>query len=251
MDRDQQRHSAPPRAFDVTVESPRGHWSGKTTDLSPSGAKVTLEGNAVRLPLMTVIQLRISPPDGDPPISLPARVIETDSDGVILSFFNLREQAQRGLKDLLDSVVLREAQVLLEQSGSNGSERHASPQSSMPPGFLDDTRPAEGAAAPKGAEPVKPSAVEEPQRAEPEERPVPPSDVRAEGARLQELLGKAGLDGLSLPSNGVLSPQWRKFLDQLGPKASSGSTGTRSSRSAKTESSNAARSRGDKSRTSR
>lgn len=251
MERDQQRRPAVPHAFDVTVESPRGHWSGKTTDLSPSGAKVTLEGNSVRLPLMTVVQLRIASPSGNPPLALPARVIETDSDGVILSFFNLRDQAHRGLKDLLDSFVPRESQVLLDQSGSNGSERHASPQSSMPPGFLDDTRPAEGAAAPKGAEPGKPDAVEELQRAEPEERSVPPSDVRAEETRLQELLGKAGLDGLSLPSNGVLSPQWRKFLEQLGPKASSSSTGTRSSRPARAEGSNVARSRGDRSRTSR
>lgn len=251
MERNEQRYPAPSRAFDVTVESSRGHWSGKTTDLSHSGAKVTLAGNSVRLPLMTVVQLRIALPDGVPSLSLPARVIEADSDGVILSFFNLRDQAQRGLKDLLDSLVPQGPQVLLDQSGSNGSERHVSTQSSMPPGFLDDTRPAEGAATPKAAGNRKPEAVEEPQRAEPEERSVPPSDVPAEGARLQELLGKAGLAGLSLPSNGVLTPQWRKFLEQLGPKASPTSTGTRSSRSARAEGSNVLRNRGDRSRTSR
>ena len=239
MERDQERHPAQPNAFDVTVESSRGHWSGKTNDLSSSGAKVTLEGRSVRLPLMTVVQLRIASRNGNPPLSLPARVMETDSDAVTLSFFNLRDQAQRSLKDLLD------------QSGSNGSERHASPQSSMPPGFLDDTRPAEGAAAPKGAEPAKPGAVEELQPAEREERSVPPSDVRAEETRLQELLGQAGLDGLSLPPNGLLSPQWRKFLEQLGPKASSSSTRTRSSRPARAEGSNVARGRGDRSRASR
>ena len=216
--------------FDVTVESPRGHWSGKTVGLSPSGAKVTLAGNSVKLPERTVVKLQIALPDGIPPLSLPARVMETDSDGVSVSFFNLRDQAQRSLKDLLDSFVPQESQVSLDQSGTNGSERHVSTQSSMPPGFLDDTRPAEGAAMPDGAGHRKPEAVKELQPAEPEERSVPPSDVRAQEARLQELLGQAGLDGLSLPSNGVLSPQWRKFLEQLGPKASPTSTGTRSGR---------------------
>lgn len=240
-----------PRVFDVTVESSRGHCSGTTTDLSLSGAKVTLAGNSVCLPLLTVVQLRIALPDGVSSLSLPARVIETESDGVILSFFNVRDQARRCLKDLVDSFVPQESQVLLHESGSNGSERQVSTQSAMPPGFVEDTRAAEGAATPKGAGHGKPEAVEEPQRAEPEERSVSPSDVRSEEARLQELLGQAGLNGLCLPSNGVLSPQWRKFLEQLGPKASPASAGTRSTRPARAESSSSAKSRSNRSRTSR
>ena len=230
--------------FDVTVQSSRGHWSGKTVGLSPSGAKVTLAGNSVKLPERTVVKLQIALPDGIPPLSLPARVMETDSDGVSLFFINLRDQAQR-LKDLLDS---------LHQSGSSGSpnsERHVSTQSSMPPEFVEDTRPAEGVAKPGGAGDGKREPVESLQPAEPEERSVPPSDVRAQEARLQELLGQAGLDGLSLPSNGVLSPQWRKFLEQLGPKASPTSTGTRSGRPGRAEGSNVTRSRGDRPRASR
>jgi len=236
--------------FDVTVESPRGHWSGKTIGLSPSGAKVTLAGNSVKLPERTVVKLQIALPDGTPPLSLPARVMETDSDGVSVSFFNLRDQAQR-LKDLLDS----------HQSGSDGSpnsERPVSTRSSIepeersvPPAFVEETRPAEGVASPNGAGDRKPEVVEKLEPAEPEKRSLPPSDVRAEETRLQELLGQAGLNGLCLPSNGVLTPQWRKFLEQFGPKASSGSSGSRSSRPARAEGSNVATGRGDRSRTSR
>jgi hypothetical protein len=248
MERNQ--HPALSHAFDVTVESPQGHWPGKTIDLSPSGAKVRLAGDSGSLLLLTVVQLRIALPDGAPSLSLPARVIETDSDGVILSFFNLKDQAQRHLKDLLDSFVPDESQVLLHESGSNGSERHVSTQSSMPPGFLEDTPQAEGA-TPHGAGQEKPEAVLELQPAEPVERSVPPIDVRVEEARLQALLGQAGLDGLSLPSNGVLSSQWRKFLEQLGTKASPTSTGTRPNRPARAEGSNVAKGRGNRPRPSR
>ena len=248
MDRNQ--HPALCHAFDVTVESSLGHWSGKTIDLNSSGAKVTLAENSAGLRLLSVVQLRIALPDGTPSLSFPARVIETDSDGAILSFFNLKDQARRYLKDLLDSFVPEESQVLLGQSGSNGSERHVSTQSSMPPGFVEDSPPVEGA-TPHAAAQEKPEAVEELRPAEPVERSVPPSDVRAEEARLQALLGQAGLAGLSLPSNGVLSTQWRKFLEQLGPKASPTSPGTRPSRPARAGGANVAKTRGDRSRTSR
>jgi hypothetical protein len=68
---------------------------------------------------------------------------------------------------------------------------------------------------------------------------------------LQELLVQAGLSGLCLPANGLLSPQWRKFLEQLGPKASSNPTGSRSSRPARAEGADVVKGRGDSSRTSR
>ncbi len=253
MERDQRPYLPLPRDFDVTVQSSRGHWAGKTSDLTPLGAKVTLVGNSVRLPLMAVVQLRIALPDGTPPLSLPARVLDTDSDGVSLSFFNLRDEAQR-LKDLLDSHRPQGSQVVLDQSRSEGSpnsEPHVATQSSILPEFVEETRPAAAAATPNEARNGEREAAEELEPEPAEERAVRPSDVRAEEARLQELLVQAGLSGLCLPANGLLSPQWRKFLEQLGPKASSNPTGSRSSRPARAEGADVVKGRGDSSRTSR
>lgn len=205
------------RAVDVTIQSSHGHWAGKTIDLSPYGAKVTSAAKSVSLPLGTIVQLRVALPDGNPPLSLSARVVETSSDGVGLSFFNLRNQQAQRLKDLLDSLP-QECQELPQQFDSDrslASEQAVSPQSSLPPEFVEDTRPAERGVTPNVPADEKPEAAES----------DPLSDVRSEQARLQDLLSQVGLNSLCVPSNGTLSAQWRNFLEQLGPNASGSSTG--------------------------
>jgi len=204
-------------------------------DLRPDGAKVTSVPTSGSLPLGTIVQLRVALPDGNPPLSLSARVMETSSDAVGVSFFNLRDQQAQRLKDLLDSFLQQEPQGLLhpplDSDRSLTSERDVSPPSSLPPEFVEDTRPAERGGKPKAAGDKTSEAAEASQDGEPAERPVSLVDIQSEQARLKELLSQVGLDSLQLPANGVLSAQWRDFLEQLGRNASGSSTGSRSSRS--------------------
>lgn len=182
-------------AVEVTLESPQGSWPGKAIDLGPSRAKVALAGSSVNLQPRTIVQLRITLPHGNPPLSLPARVLETDSEGVSLYFFNVRDDAQQQLKDFLLSLQSR-------SDGSPTPEPHTPPQSPMPSEPLEATRPAEGAAAADRLADKNADTLKELQ------------------SGLEKLLGQAGLPNLSLPSNGVLSPQWQRFLEQLGPRKS-------------------------------
>src|SRR5574337_408069 len=216
MERGEQQRPLLPRAVDVTLESPRGRWAGKAIDLGPSRAKVALVESSVNLQPRTIVQLRIALPDGNPPLSLPARVMETDSDGVSLYFFNVRDEAQQQLKDFLLSFQSR-------SDGSPNSEPHTPIQSPMPPESLEATRPAEGAAT---ADRLADGNTGTPKESQ---------------SGLEKLLGQVGLPNLCLPSNGVLSPQWRRFLEQLGPRA-------RSNRPAGADGSNVGTSRDNKSR---
>lgn len=234
MKRDQQEHPLVPQALDITLESPRGHWSGKTIDLTPSRAKVALAGNSAPPPSRTIVQLRISVPDGNPPLSLPARVMEADPDGVSLSFFNLRDQQVQRLKDHLLSLFVQESQGLLHELGADRSlnaKAEALPQASVPPEVVEevlpevveDARPAEQEAELSRAAERKPEAAEELELAKPKEQPVPLKDARPDEAKWEELLGKVGLSTLNLPQDGVLSRQWLDFLEQLA--ATNGGTG--------------------------
>ena len=242
MERDQQEHPLVRHALDITLESPRGHWSGKTIDVTPSRAKVALAGNSAPPPSRTIVQLRISLPDGNPPLSLPARVIEADPDGVSLSFFNLKDQQVQRLKDHLLSLFVQESQGLLDELGvdrSLNAKAEAPPQASVPPEVVEevlpevveevlpevveDARPAEQEAELYRAAERKPEAAEELELAKPKEQPVPLKDARPDEAKWEELLGKVGLSTLNLPQDGVLSRQWLDFLEQLA--ATNGGTG--------------------------
>ena len=88
--------------------------------------------------------------------------------------------------------------------------------SAVPPESAGGTRPAERKVKPKGAGDGKPKTPEESQVVESAERSVPVTDVPSEQAGMKELLGQVGLGGLRLPSGGVLSRQWRDFLERLG-----------------------------------
>jgi len=57
-------------------------------------------------------------------------------------------------------------------------------------------------------------AAEE-EKAMPEKRSVTPSEARSEPDPSQELLRRAGLEGLQFPRDAALSRQWRDFLDEL------------------------------------
>lgn len=250
MEQAQQQAPQGSRAVDVTIQSSRGPWPGKTINLNLHGAKVMSAAQSVSLPLGTIVQLRVTRPNGDPPLSLPARVVETSSDSVSVSFFNLRDQQAQGLKDLLDSFLQQERQgVLPPQLGSDRSlkSEDVPPPSSLPPECVEDTRSAEQGIRPHKA--GRPEAAKEGQRGESAEQPVPLTE--SEQTRWKELLSQVGLDSLHLPANGVLSPQWRTFLEQLGPNNSGSSTGSRSSQFRRAKASDAPTSRGNSSLTSR
>ncbi len=110
-------------------------------------------------------------------------------------------------------------------------DRDVSIQSPLLPEFVEDTRPAGRGVKPNRAGNGKPQAAEEAQRGAPAEQPVPLTDIQSERARLQELLRQVGLASLRLPPNGILSPQWRDFLEQL--KSANGSPGSRAFRGLK------------------
>lgn len=105
MVRDRRRHPRAGITLDVVVDGAGAHWQGKTVDLSPYGVKITLPPSSVKLPPGTSVQLRLVLPDPDPPLSLTARVIRTDRDGVALNFVELGSEHFERLKNLVDSLL--------------------------------------------------------------------------------------------------------------------------------------------------
>lgn len=110
-------------------------------------------------------------------------------------------------------------------------DRDVPTRSSLPPEFVEDTRPAGRGVKPNGAEAGKPKAPAELEPVQPGERSVPLTDIQSPRAGLQELLRQVGLDSLRLPPNSILSPQWRDFLEQL--KSANGRLGSREFRGRK------------------
>ncbi len=123
-------------------------------------------------------------------------------------------------RDLVDSGLLREWQELLKQLGPDGPLT-PQPQGadandlSEIPGSLESTSPAKRDVKPHGTENPEARAKLVPMN--PAEQPDAAGNAGFERERLQELLRQVGFESLCLPSNGVLSPQWRAFLDRLGP----------------------------------
>lgn len=206
MKQDRRQYPRLPLAVDVAIEASGHEWHATTVDLSPYGTKVASTSKSAPLAPGTTVQLRFALPDGDPPLSIAARVSETSPAGIGLSFVDLKEQETKRLKDLVDSLLLQEWQGLLSQFSAGRpfhSQAGASPQPPEPAEVHESARKADA-----------PAEVDRPRA---EERPVAVSDGGAEREKLQALLNQAGLGSLCLPSNGVLSPQWRAFLERLAP----------------------------------
>lgn len=82
-----------PRAraeWEVTVETPgRRAQKGRLSGLNPFGAKLHLRSKESRPSDGATIQLRLAPPDGEPPMTMKGLVWRTDSDGQAIVFINL------------------------------------------------------------------------------------------------------------------------------------------------------------------
>lgn len=125
-------------------------------------------------------------------------------------------------RDLVDSSLLQGWQELLKQFGSDRAQAADPNQPSELPESLEGTSPGDRDVKSHGTGVPRGEAAEDLDVVRRSEVSVPLSDIRSERGRLQKLLGQVGLESLCLPSNGVLSLQWRAFLDQLGSTSQTG-----------------------------
>lgn len=183
MGKDRRRHPRAEIQLEVTLGAAGREWPGKTVTLSPFGAKVAPLANSPRLLPGTKVELRLRPQDQDP-LSVPATVSRLDHDGVALSFDSLGDPEFQQLKRLVDAAQKHEWQEVLTQLGV-GPLPDASAGSSR-----QSVMPLEGAPGTTGAE-------------------------GSETDRWQAVLSRLGMEGLQLPREGPLTPQWREFLRRL------------------------------------
>ena len=102
--KDRRRYVRVGAGWEVSLEAPGIRWQGKTVDLGPYGAKVTLPPTPVTLPVRTRVELRLALPGQDSPLSLTAIVVRVDPDGVALNFVKQGAVAFARLKGLVDSL---------------------------------------------------------------------------------------------------------------------------------------------------
>ncbi len=205
MGKDRRRYPRAVGELDVTVEAGGRQWKTKTVDLSPYGVKVAPPATSVKLPPGTSVQLRLSPHDQDPPLSLTASVARTDADGVALRFDSLEDQQFQRLKSIVDSLLMREWHEVLDQIGTG-------PPPAARAGITTEPLAQSGVRANDSGKRASARKVE---RAKTEESSVTGSPSDSEQERLQALLNRRGFGELRLPSNGPLARQWLEFLRQL------------------------------------
>ncbi len=196
-------------ALDVALEATGNRWQGRIVDLSPYTVKVRSLTKAVNLPPGTNVDLRFALPEQGLPLSLTACVLQANPESIVL---NLKPHQFQSLKDLVDSLLEREwQQVLNELHGLAPSAvtevKRDEPSAPRP----EPTREVERVTAQQ-----QPAPLREVERVTAQQQPAPLPEGESEKDPLPELLAQAGLDSLRLPSNGALSPQWRDFLHRLG-----------------------------------
>jgi hypothetical protein len=91
--------------LDVQVEALGDQWSGKTLDLSPYGVRVAAQGSVGTLPPGARARVRLMLGDQEAPLSLPARVVRADPDGVALDFDGPEERQFQRLKSFVDTLL--------------------------------------------------------------------------------------------------------------------------------------------------
>lgn len=180
-------------ALDVTVEAGETQLRGRIVDLSPDAVKVRWPWEPARLQPGTDVRLRFALPDREFPFWVTASVARTSPESTILWFVDLEDQQFQRLKDLVDSLLQREWQQVLDE-------------------VVTLTPSGEGQVKQEETSATSPEPVGEAARVTPE--------AEATSASSQELLAQAGLSNLRLPSSGVLSRQWKEFLDGLEAKGS-------------------------------
>lgn len=189
MGRERRRYHRTTLGVDISLEVAGRQWQAKTINLSPYGAKVARLPNVGTLLDGTSVQLRLPAVGQEPPLCLTANVERTESDGIALSFPALGDQQLQRLKDLVDSLLLREWQELASQlvDAKTPEKVGAAAASAVP--------------TPKSAEGERPLAPRE-----------PADDGEAERERWQALLHRLGFEHIQLPRDGTLARQWREFL---------------------------------------
>jgi len=207
-------------ALDVTVEAGETQWRGRIVDLSPDAVKVRWPAEAAQLEPGANVRLQFALPDREFPFWVTASVARTSPESAVLWFVDLEDQQYQRLKDLMDSLLHREWQQVLDELvtpvPSGGGE--AKSLATTPPKPEPVPEPARVTA--RATTPPKPEPVEEqaPKTAAVEASSSGSADPD-EGPS-QEFLARAGLNSLHFPGGGVLSPQWKEFLSGLGPKES-------------------------------
>ncbi len=189
MGRDRRRYPRASVGLAVTCEAAGGVWQGRTVDLSPFGAKVSVLGGPIDLPPGTSVQLRFPPQDQGLPLLLPASVVRTNAAGIALDFGSLGDQQFQCLKEYVCSLVLREWHEMLTPPANGGGLQASADLSGEP--FTSTDRRSHTSGGNGSRE-----------------------------DRWQALLDRLGLD-LQIPSNGLLSRQWREFLERLETQAAS------------------------------
>jgi len=179
-------------ALDVIVEAGATQWRGRIVNLSPDAVKVRWRAESAQLQPGTDVRLKFALPDREFPFWVTASVARTSPESTVLWFVDLEDQQFQRLKALVDSLLQREWQQVLDE-------------------IVALTPPGEGQAMPQGTSASRPEPVEEEARVTPEE----------EGnSGLRELLARTAISRLRFPRSGVLSTQWKEFLSGLGPQQS-------------------------------
>ena len=190
-------------ALDVTVEAGGTQWRGRIINLSPDAVKIRWPGEPAQLKPGTDVRLRFALPDREFPFWLAASVAQTSPQSTVLWFVDPDDQQFRRLKDLLDSLLQREWEQVLDElvvltpsgAGTAGLQRTSAPSPEPPSPEPEEQAPEMAAASPSQS-----------------------AGSEADGS--QELLAQAGLDGLHFPSDAVFSSQWKEFLIGLGSEQS-------------------------------
>src|SRR3972149_11861168 len=109
MEEDGRRHSRASVNLHVEGEAARNRWSGRTIDLSPYGVKVAARGSLAMRPPGAPAQVQLTLGDREAPLSLSAKVVGADADGVNLNFESPDKRQLQRLKSFVNAVTDRPA----------------------------------------------------------------------------------------------------------------------------------------------
>lgn len=211
---DRRRYPRLTTPLDVTVDAAGFRWQAKAVGLSVSGVKVVSPAMPIGLPRATTVQLAFSL-TGQPTMCAAPSVVRTDRDGLALEFSALEDQQRRQFEHAVNSLLLREWEALLNDfrpKRSHESSASVPNKPSMTPKLMQDTLTVESRIGANEPSTLTPELEEHVESAISSERSTSVGKVRSEDDRWSELFSAAGLDGLRLPSDSVLTRAWQDFL---------------------------------------